>query len=171
MVELEVQDFEKNKQMYENKRIELEEVLVGAPIDHVGSTAIPDMVGKNIIDILVGAHDEVEFIKFRSLIERLGYYASQNSRTEIYQFFASRQGETGSGDTHIHLVVMGTDRYNDFLTLRNYLLENKSEADNYANHKKELIKLGVTDRKQYRATKSLYVSNLIEKARSFYNID
>ena len=88
-----------------------------------------------------------------------------NSRSEIYQFFASKQGETGSGDTHIHLVVMGTDRYEDFLTLRDYLLENKKEAEDYMNHKKKLIELGVTDRKQYRATKSEYVSALIERAR------
>lgn len=166
MVELEVQDFEKNKKMYESIKAELK-VLLGedVPIDHVGSTAIPDMCGKNIIDVLVGAKTEQKFVEMREKIANMGYFASQNSRSEIYQFFASKQGETGSGDTHIHLVVMGTDRYEDFLTLRDYLLENKKEAEDYMNHKKKLIELGVTDRKQYRATKSEYVSALIERAR------
>ena len=95
----------------------------------------------------------------------MGYFASQNSKSEIYQFFASKQGETGSGDIHIHLVIMGTDRYEDFLTLRDYLLSNKKEADDYMNHKKKLIEMGVVDRKLYRATKSEYVSALIERAR------
>ena len=165
MVELEVQNFEKNKTLYEEKRKELEKKLGGVAINHVGSTAIPNMCGKNIIDILIGAKDKEEFEKLKQLIIDEGYFASQNSKTEIYQFFASRQGETSAGDTHIHLVIMGTDRYDDFLTLRDYLLENVQEARDYANCKLELIKNGITDRKEYRATKSLYVSNLIERAR------
>ena len=169
MVELEIQNFENNKEQYKQKSEELRNILGNAPIDHVGSTAIPDMCGKNIIDILVGAKDQNEFEIFKKRISGLGYYASQNSKTEIYQFFASRQGETGAGDTHVHLVVMGTDRYEDFLTLRNYLLENKQEAIDYANCKKDLIKRGITDRKEYRATKSLYVSSLIERARKALN--
>ena len=166
MVELEVQDYEKNKKAYKLVEDELKLALgENVHVDHVGSTAIPDMCGKNIIDVLVGARSGEEFDVFKQKIENMGYFASQNSKSEIYQFFASKQGETGSGDTHIHLVVMGTDRYEDFLTLRDYLLHNKKEAEDYMNHKKKLIELGVTDRKQYRATKSEYVSALIERAR------
>ena len=166
MVELEVQDYEKNKRAYKLVEDDIK-VMLGenVHVDHVGSTAIPDMCGKNIIDVLVGAEDSEEFDVFKQKIENMGYFASQNSKSEIYQFFASKQGETGSGDTHIHLVVMGTDRYEDFLTLRDYLFHNKKEAEDYMNHKKKLIELGVTDRKQYRATKSEYVSALIERAR------
>lgn len=170
MVELEIQDFEKNKKAYKKVEQSLKNVLgESVQVHHVGSTAIPDMCGKNIIDVLVGAKNDQEFGEMRDKIETMGYFASQNSKSEIYQFFASKQGETGSGDTHIHLVIMGTDRYDDFLTLRDYLLSNKKEAEDYMNHKKELISLGVTDRKQYRATKSLYVSALIERARENKN--
>ena len=166
MVELEVQDFEKNKKAYKLVENELKDVLgENVRVDHVGSTAIPDMCGKNIIDVLVGAVNMQEFDKIKRKLELLGYFASQNSKSEIYQFFASKQGETGSGDTHIHLAIMRTDRYEDFLTLRDYLLRNKKEAEDYSNYKKKLIELGVTDRKQYRATKSEYVSALIERAR------
>ena len=140
MVELEVQDFETNKGKY----LEIEKVLKvklgeGVPINHVGSTAIPNMCGKNIIDVLIGANNDLEFGKMKAVIESMGYFASQNSKSEIYQFFASKQGETGSGDTHIHLVIMGTDRYEDFLTLRDYLLAFPNEAENYMNYKKKQI--------------------------------
>ena len=166
MVELEVQDFEKNKKTYKLVENELKNVLgENVRVDHVGSTAIPDMCGKNIIDVLVGATTAKDFARKRTQIENMGYFASQNSKSEIYQFFASKQGETSSGDTHIHLAIMRTDRYEDFLTLRDYLLRNKKEAEDYSNYKKKLIELGVTDRKRYRATKSEYVSALIERAR------
>ena len=141
MVELIEQDYLKNKEIFENLKIKLKEKLGdNIIIEHVGSTAIPDMCGKNIIDILVGASDQVEFEKLKGMIERLKYYPSQNSKTEIYQFFASKIEETGSGDVHIHLVLKGTDRYNDFVVLRDYLLCEPNEAKMYADFKRELIK-------------------------------
>ena len=168
MVELKVQDYFKNKQTYaEKEKLLLSALGNNTEINHVGSTAIPDMCGKNIIDVLVGAKNQEEFERFKEIIVWLGYFASQNSKTEIYQFFASRQGETGEGDSHIHLVVMDTERYNDFLILRDYLLANKKEAEDYSNHKKKLIEMGVVDRKEYRRVKSEYVSALIERARKF----
>ena len=165
MVELEKQDFDKNKQLYFNIERELCSLMPTAPINHVGSTAIPDLYGKNIIDILVGAKDLTEFEEFKKIISNLGYFASVNSKSEIYQFFASKQGETGSGDSHIHLVIIDSERYREFLILRDYLLNNKEEAIAYSNHKKELLSSGITDRKLYRNTKSEYVTKLIERAK------
>ena len=168
MVELINQDFEVNKQKYNNVKAGLQQLLgEGVDIDHVGSTAIPDICGKNIIDVLVGADDLEDFQQKLDLISGQGYFASQNSKNEIYQFFASKQGETGDGDVHIHLVVKGTDRYEDFLKLRDYLLAFPKEAEAYSNHKKELIGLGVVDRKEYRRVKSEYVSAMIDRARMF----
>ena len=170
MIELIKQDYEKNRKLYYNLLAQLHKVLpTTTPIDHVGSTAIPNICGKNIIDILVGAKDEVEFDNFKEKIISLGYYASKNSKSEIYQFFASREGETGDGDSHIHLVIIGTERYREFLVLRDYLLACPNEAVDYSNHKKELVERGITDRKLYRNTKSEYVSKLIERAKNYYN--
>ena len=52
MVELEKQNYLENKKMYKEIESNLKKQLGEfVPIDHVGSTAIPDMCGKNIIDI------------------------------------------------------------------------------------------------------------------------
>ena len=168
MVELVKQDFDKNKAHYKIVEADLVQELGDVVnIDHVGSTAIPDMFGKNIIDVLLGVDDKVQFDSVLQKLVDKGYFASQNSKTDIYQFFASRQGETGDGDVHLHLVIKGTERYNDFLTLRDYLLENPFEAEAYSNHKKVLVSSGVTDRKEYRRIKSEYVSALIDRAREY----
>lgn len=166
MVILEVQDFIENKNLYnkiyEDLRSDLDESI---PINHVGSTAIPDMVGKNIIDILIGAVDENQFEELIKYFIRKGFIPSLKSKTDIYQFFSSKEGETSSGDIHIHLVKMGTERYDEFLILRDYLLNNKEEAFNYSNLKKELIESGIIDRKEYKNAKSEYVTKLIERAK------
>ena len=88
MVELVVQDFEKNKQCYETAKQKLQ-IALGENIDihHVGSTAIPNIVGKNIIDILVGAENKTQFEELYQKITNLGFFASQNSKTDIYTFF------------------------------------------------------------------------------------
>ena len=166
MIELIKQDYEKNKKTFLEIESKLRKALPDkTPINHVGSTAIPDICGKNIIDILVGAKNTEEFETFKEIISNLGYFASKNSKSEIYQFFASREGETGDGDSHIHLVIIDTERYREFLILRDYLLSNPNEAIAYSDHKKELVEKGIIDRKLYRQTKSEYVTKLIERAK------
>ena len=60
-----------------------------------------------------------------------------------------------------------TSRYDDFVVLRDYLLKFPDEAKRYSEFKQELIKNNVVDRKEYRAQKSVYVSNLIERAKKY----
>ena len=166
MVELYTQDFFKNKEEFEKIKRDLLSFLgKNTFIEHVGSTAIPNMVGKNIIDVLVGAENEKEFENFSKMIAKNGYFPSLKSKTNIYQFFASSEKETTIGDSHIHLVIKNTERFNEFILLKNYLLKNKKEAEDYSNYKKQILISGKVNRSEYRKVKSEYVSNLIKKAK------
>lgn len=170
MVELERQNKKVNTKIYNRVLKKLRQVMDReVPIDHVGSTAIPNMYGKNIIDILIGAKDENELEDLTIRLKELGYFPGRNSTGMIYRFFASREEETKSGDVHIHLVIIDSDRYRDFLTLKKYLLKNKEERRNYSNLKKDLIKDGHFVREDYKAVKSEYVSALLERARKDIN--
>lgn len=170
MITLVKQDYLKNKKLYNDVESQLRDALdLSIPITHVGSTAIPDMYGKNIIDILIGAQNLEQFEEITEILKRKGYVASQKSRDEIYQFFSSVAAETTSGDVHIHLVISNTDRYREFIILKDYLLQNKNEALNYSNLKKEIVNNGITDRKEYKAIKSEYVTKLIARAKIWYN--
>lgn len=165
MVEIKNQNFDENKKIFEREKNELRKNLGdNVSIEHVGSTAIPNMVGKNIIDILVGAKDEKEFDDFKIKIKKMGFCPSGGSANNIYQFFASREEETKEGDVHIHLVIEDTKRYRDFIVLRDYLLANSGEAQEYAKCKLNILRCVTSDRKTYRNTKSEYVVALIERA-------
>jgi len=167
MVELINQDYKYNVNLYKNNEQKLKNLLGNSvSINHVGSTAIPNMVGKNIIDILVGAKDKEEFNLFSNILKNNGYYPSKNSKTDIYEFFASSESETKDGDIHIHLAKIDTERYNDFLILKNYLLKNPSKALAYSKHKEDILKNKTSDRNEYRKIKSEYVISLIKKAKS-----
>ena len=165
MVELKRQNYKHNKSLYNKTKKELLKLLDDdVVINHVGSTAIPNMIGKNIIDILIGVK-EGKFKKSKEILTNAGYFPSEGSATSIYQFFATKQEETKSQDIHLHLVCVNTERYNEFIILKNYLLNSKEEAKNYSNFKKEIINLHSTNRKEYRNIKSKYVSDLIERAK------
>lgn len=164
MVELKIQNYEENCNQYSKLKKLLTELLGSEiSISHVGSTAIPDMVGKNIIDILIGATNNEIFEQYSFILKNNGFFEGKNS-TEIYKFFASTENETKSGDVHIHLVMKDTERYDEFLILKNYLLNNKTERDDYSNFKKDILSK-TTNRKEYRQIKSEYVSNLLKRAR------
>lgn len=170
MVELERQNKKVNTKIYTSVVKKLRKKIgKEVPIDHVGSTAIPNMYGKNIIDILIGAQNEEELEELTIKLKELGYFPGRNSTGMIYRFFASTEEETKSGDIHIHLVIIDSDRYRDFLILKKYLLKNKEERKNYSNLKKELIKNGHFVREDYKSVKSEYVSALLDRARKDIN--
>lgn len=166
MVELERQNLKENTKIYKRElkrlRKRIEDIV---PIDHVGSTVLPYMYGKNIIDILIGAKDMKELEKLVVILSNeLGFFPGKNC-TGPYRFFASRKEETKAGDIHVHLTLIDSDRYKDFLVLKNYLLKNKKEVKKYSDLKKRLINDGLTVREDYKRIKSEYVSYLLERAR------
>ncbi len=169
MVVLVKQNYKLNKKLYNETAKKIKEYVDSrVEIEHVGSTAIPNMYGKNIIDILLGVDDEKLFATTIDILQNLGYYPSSKSSTEIYRFFANKLDETGAGDIHIHLVIKNTDRYNDFIMLRDYLLASPKEASDYSKFKIQLLKNDVSDRSAYRKAKSAYVDELIKRAKDYY---
>lgn len=167
-MKLEEQNYINNCCLF-NKQLKILRKFINdtTPITHVGSTSIPTIkYGKNIIDILIGAKNESDFDTIKKILLNLNFFASENSKTNIYQFFASKQEETTSGDIHIHLVLTNTERYNEFLILKRYLLENTYEAKAYSQLKLKLLNNGINDRKEYKKIKSEYVCDLINRAKS-----
>lgn len=171
MVTLVKQNLKKNKEIYNDVVKKMRELIsTDVPITHVGSTVIPNMYGKNIVDILIGAKDLVELEELSTRVCMLGFYGSKkNKKGDIYKFFASSEEETKSGDVHIHLALMDTDRYKDFIIIKDYLLNNKEEAKQYSNFKRNLLANGHDVRSDYKKLKSDYVSALILRAKDNRN--
>lgn len=165
MVELHYQNYNENKKKYNQVLEKLRtKINDNIPINHVGSTVLPDMYGKNIIDILIGVKKE-EINKYTNILIELGYFLGTNNSD--YHFFANTKEETASGDIHLHLVDIDTSRYKDFLILKDYLLNNKIERKKYSEFKKKIISDGYKERKDYKIIKSKYVEALLEKARNY----
>ena len=142
----------------------------GSQIHHVGSTAVPGLGGKNILDILISAKDSEHMNKLRDKLVAIGYFPSLNpSSRQDYIFLASRQEETGEGDIHIHLAVVDTETHDNFLIIRDYLRSRNDEADQYSKIKYQYAKQANYDRSAYKKLKAAYVDKLLQRARRWKN--
>ncbi len=168
MVILVKQNYHQNIIKYERIKKELIKLIGNNyAINHVGSTTIPKMVGKNIIDILIGVNKPNELGVIQNILIKNGYYPG-NKKQKYYRFLTSKASETQSGDVHIHLAITSQLRYQEFLILKDYLLENPFVASQYANYKKETILKYGNERKKYRKIKSKYVKQLINDAKDYF---
>lgn len=66
---------------------------------------------------------------------------------------------------HVYICPVNENSYKDFIVLRDYLRRNSKEAEKYFEKKYEFAKLVGFDRKKYKALKSVYVTELLGKAR------
>mgnify|MGYP000865481792 CR=1 FL=1 len=139
-------------------------------IHHVGSTAVPSLDGKNILDILISAKDSEHMSELRDKLVAIGYFPSLNpSSCQDYTFLASRQEETGEGDIHIHLAVADTETHDNFLIIRDYLRSRNDEADQYSSIKYQYAKQANYDRSAYKKLRAAYVDKLLQRARRWKN--
>ncbi len=168
MVEIIKQNYPENKIKFHKIKKELLKILDNkCIINHVGSTAIPRMSGKNIIDILIGVSNIKELEKVSHILSNNGYYLG-NSSKKRYHFLASSKEETKSGDIHLHLAIINEKRYNNFLFLRDYLLDNPKVCKEYEKVKKNIVLKYDANRTKYRKVKSNYVKKLIKEARNYH---
>lgn len=133
-------------------------------IEHVGSSAV-GIGGKNIVDILVGVSNRSEMIPVRDILIKNGYIEGHDTHEDRI-FLASRSGETGEGDFHIHICPVQEDSFKDFIVLRDFLIVNPEKAEEYYKKKQEFAKSADFDRKKYKAIKSEYVTRLLSEAKT-----
>ena len=149
---------------FESEKSRIRNFLPGyVKIEHVGSSAV-GIGGKNIVDILVGVKDADEMVRVRDILTKNGYFERNDSHADRI-FLATSLEETGEGDFHVHICPVNENSYKDFIILRDYLRRNPKEAEKYFEKKYEFAKLAGFDRKKYKALKSVYVTELLEKAR------
>lgn len=98
-------------------------------IHHIGSTAVPGLPAKPILDIMAGVRDLEEARDAFEPLATLGY-AWRAHRPEAHAFFKPADG---SAHTHgLHLTVPGSDLWRERLAFRDALLADPALVDEYA---------------------------------------
>ena len=134
-------------------------------ISHIGSTAIPTIWAKPIIDILVEVPKEIHLLDYKALIANNGYICMSQSENGL----SFNKGYTENGFServfHLHLRYAGD---NDELYFRDYLIEFPDIAKEYEKLKISLWKEYEHNRDAYTNAKTEFVKKYTEKAKSIY---
>ena len=132
-------------------------------IDHVGSTAVPGLPSKPVIDVQVSVVGLEEENAYRPQIEELGY--PLRYRSPERRFFRPPKGEPRTA--HIHVCEEGSRREKDTLLFVAYLHSHPEKRDEYAALKKDLARRFEDDREDYLAGKADFVTRTIAAARAW----
>jgi GrpB-like predicted nucleotidyltransferase (UPF0157 family) len=136
-------------------------------IQHVGSTAIPGLLAKPIIDIQI-AVDSLSAIKPQAIsqLKALGYAFWDENPDPTRLFFVKGMPPYGKKrEAHIHIVEPNSKHWQDKLQFRDYLLEHPDIPHDYAQLKQALAEHYPYDREQYTQSKTAFIEDILRQAR------
>ncbi len=132
-------------------------------LDHFGSTAIPGLAAKPIIDIMVTVADQAAWPRLIEPIKGLGYVFWADNPRRDRMFFVKGMPPFGTGRTHHVHVRTPADAHASIL-FRDYLCRHPEDAARYASLKRELAERYSTDRDGYTDGKARFVEDILLKA-------
>ena len=142
-----------------------EEVLA---IHHIGSTAIPDMSAKPIIDILVAVHHIAKIDGFNEKMMRLGYQPKREFGISGRRFFI--KGRDSVRTHHVHVFQAGNPEILRHLSFRDYLIAHLKEAQAYGHLKEDLAGMFPDDIESYIEGKESFLQEIDRKARAWRSL-
>lgn len=141
-------------------------------IEHFGSTAIPGIPAKPIIDILVEVSSLNETKKrIAPILEAQGYdyfwRPSWGDDTPPFYAWFIKRNKNGNRTHHIHMVEAHFEHW-ERLLFRDYLIEHPDVAQEYGNLKIKLSNAHHSDRIAYTQAKGDFIKKITGKAKLYY---
>ena len=155
----------------QNTIFRLKEILgaVIKDIQHVGSTSIPSIKAKPIIDIAIAVDDFEDVLLLEEELKKQGFYYRPKVDLGEQLLFASGSYYDGTGDlqTHfIHIVKTGSMDWRNYINFRDYLNSTPAVAKAYEDLKVLLAKQAPVDngREKYLRGKHDFIVYTLRKA-------
>ena len=126
-------------------------------LEHMGSTAVPGLAAKPILDILAGHPREADLSAYIAAIERAGYLYRGEQGIPGRHFF--RRGDPRS--YHLHLTVRHERFWRDHLSFRDALRDDPRLREEYAALKRGLAERYPMDRESYIEGKTWFVAHVV----------
>ncbi len=141
-------------------------------IEHFGSTAIPGMPAKPIVDILVEVSDlEETKQQIAPILEAQGYdyFWRPSFGDDIPPYYAwfIKRDESGGRTHHIHMVEGHFDHW-DRLLFRDYLIEHPAIAKEYGALKQKISQAHRDNRVGYTEAKTEFIVEVTKRAKDYY---
>lgn len=132
-------------------------------IHHIGSTAIPDIYAKPIIDLLVEVKAIAKTDQYNLSMEALGYEAMGEFGIPGRRYFR-KNNAAGVRTHHVHTFEVGKPEVEKHLAFRDYMIVHLEDAQQYSNLKRELARKYPYDIHSYMDGKNQFIQQMNEKA-------
>ncbi|WP_166246446.1 GrpB family protein [Paenibacillus turpanensis] len=149
---------------YETEKVkivkELDDILLG--IEHIGSTSIPGLAAKPIIDIMAGVRSLEDITDiYKERLQNIGYEFVEHAHLPQRRFF--RRGAWGAGTHHLHIYEYKQNHWNKNLFFKEYLINHPEILKEYCNLKKQLERRYKNDRVAYTKAKEPFIEEILNK--------
>lgn len=154
-------NYELFKSLFEKEKAYLENIFKENTfkIEHVGSTAVKNLLSKPVVDIAIGVDNLNSFKKYYSLLNKR-YTITENREKEEILLIKENEKETFC---LIHVLDIKSNRYTNMIKFRDILINNLDILKKYENLKIDLAKKYKDDRKNYTKSKNEFINKVLKK--------
>lgn len=128
-------------------------------VEHIGSTSVPGMVAKPVVDIMFGVGSLEESKSAIDLLVRSGYEYFPYKEDVMHWFC---KPSDAFRTHHLHLVPYQSQLWNERIKFRNLLLSNQKIAKQYSDLKQELAARYRGEREVYTQKKGPFIQRVLE---------
>jgi GrpB-like predicted nucleotidyltransferase (UPF0157 family) len=150
--------------VFDGLAAELRPALAGldAAVEHVGSTSVPGLAAKPIIDIAIGVRGDIAIDRIIRLLEPLGYiYRRDEGASGGHLFVVDEDGQPGHRIAFVHVVAIDDPQWSRYLAFRDRLREDPDARAAYERLKRQLAAEFPRDRVGYTAAKEAFIQGLL----------
>ena len=134
-------------------------------IEHIGSTSVPEIVAKPIVDMLLVVADSGDEASYLPKLEAAGYVL----RVRDPNFHEHRMLRTPAKDVHIHVFSHGSSEIDRHLLFRDRLRTNSQDRQMYEETKQKLAAQSWSDMNAYADAKTEVIEQIIVAAKASGN--
>jgi len=145
---------------YEEARIRAALGAAALSVEHIGSTSVPGLAAKPILDVLLVVEDPGDEGFYVPAIEGAGYVL----RVREPGFDEHRMFRTPAKDVHVHVFSPGSPEIDRYLLLRERLREDEGDRELYARTKRELASREWPSMQHYAEAKTEVIEGIIARA-------
>ena len=156
-------NYELYKKIFKEEKAYLESVFKENrfKIEHVGSTAVKNLLSKPVVDIAIGVDNLNSFKKYYSLLNKR-YTITENLEKEEILLVKENEKETFC---LIHVLDIKSNRYINMIKFRDILINNLDILKKYENLKIDLAKKYKDDRKNYTKSKNEFINEVLKNKK------
>jgi len=152
--------------LYNKEKRKLKRILPkNSKIEHIGSTAIPRLGGKGIIDIIIGVNKkDIDKVKNKLIKEKFKFKEKAGGKNRLF-FEKSYKYKGKERRVHLQLTYFNSYIWKSAINFRECLGANKKAREEYTKIKKRAVKIAKQKGEIYRKYKKKFIKNILNKSK------